>query len=111
MHCPAPVLLTPLFLQVADRIAAQTGALVVLADLLGPPASHPEGAVQLRALPGYCRAAGYWQMNKWPVVKQRKIAYTEWYTAGEEWSVKICVASISQPPVSTHMAASPPPSP
>jgi dienelactone hydrolase len=65
----------------ADRVAA-TGALVILADLLGPAASLPNSNVRTdgQTLPN--KAAGYWVVKHWPLVKKRKLEYMEWFGAG-----------------------------
>lgn len=70
-----------LLLQLADR-AASKGALVILADLLGPPASHPYSSVATRGAATVGSAAGYWRIKWWPIVKKRKLEYFDWYGKG-----------------------------
>jgi dienelactone hydrolase len=65
----------------ADRVAA-TGALVILADLLGPAASLPNSNVRTNGQTLPNKAAGYWVIKHWPLVKKRKLEYMEWFGAG-----------------------------
>jgi dienelactone hydrolase len=65
----------------ADRVAA-TGALVIMADLLGPSASAQNSNIRTKGQTPPNRAAGYWVMSHWPLVKKRKLEYMEWFNAG-----------------------------